>query len=203
MGISGELLERPLSYRLWQAPFAESKFSPVLRHNDLRGVRRVLDVGCGPGTNTHHFPDADYLGIDLNPAYVDYARRLHGRPFEVADATTFEVPEGERFDFVLVNSFLHHIGDEDVRRLLANLSGALTEDGSVHVMELVLPPELSAGRALARLDRGDHARPLDGWRALLGESFAEEVFEPYRLGLPRWRRTTLWRMVYFRGSRRD
>jgi SAM-dependent methyltransferase len=203
MGISGELLERPLSYRLWQAPFAESKFSPVLRHNDLRGVRRVLDVGCGPGTNTHHFPDADYLGIDLNPAYVDYARRLHGRPFEVADATTFEVPEGERFDFVLVNSFLHHIGDEDVRRLLANLSGALTEDGSVHVMELVLPPELSAGRALARLDRGDHARPLDDWRALLGESFAEEVFEPYRLGLPRWRRTTLWRMVYFRGSRRD
>lgn len=202
MGISGELLERPLSYRLWQAPFAESKFSPVLRHNDLRRVRRVLDVGCGPGTNTQHFAGAEYLGIDLNPAYVDYARRLHGRPFEVADATTFEVPEGERFDFVLVNSFLHHIGDEDVRRLLANLSGALTEDGSIHVMELVLPPEISAGRALARLDRGDHARPLGDWRALLGESFTEMVFEPYRLGLPRWRRTTLWRMVYFKGARR-
>ena len=49
------LLEQPLSYRLWQAPFAEAKFEPVRRHNDLGRVRRVLDVGCGPGTNTHHF----------------------------------------------------------------------------------------------------------------------------------------------------
>jgi SAM-dependent methyltransferase len=183
LSLSGEMLERPLSYRLWQAPFAESKFSPVLRHNDLGRVRRVLDVGCGPGTNTHHFAGVDYLGIDLNEAYVDYARRLHGRDFEVADATEFEVPAGERFDFVLINSFLHHIDD----------------DGCIHVMELVLPPELSAGRALARLDRGDFARPLEHWRSLLGESFEEVVFEPYRLGIPRWRRTTLWHMVYFKG----
>lgn len=196
------MLERPLSYRLWQAPFAESKFSPIPRHNDLGRVRRVLDVGCGPGTNTHHFENVDYLGIDLNEAYVDYARRLHGRSFEVADATTFEVPEGERFDFVLINSFLHHIGDEDVRRLLAHLSTVLDEGGCIHVMELVLPEELSAGRLLARLDRGDHARPLADWRRLLGESFDEVVFEPYRLGLPRWRRTTLWNMVYFKGGKR-
>jgi SAM-dependent methyltransferase len=197
-----QVLDRPLSYRLWQAPFAESKFAPVLRHNDLTRVRRVLDVGCGPGTNARHFTEADYVGIDLNERYVEYARRQHGREFEVADATEYTVAPGERFDFVLINSFLHHIPDEAVRRLLDHLSSVLTEDGHIHIMELVLPAQASAGRLLARLDRGEHPRPLEDWRRLLTESFDQVVFEPYRLGAARWARTTLWNMVYFKGRAR-
>lgn len=72
------ILEQPLSYRLWQAPFAEAKFAPALRHNDLTRVRRILDVGCGPGTNAHHFEGIDYLGIDLNPRYVTWPMRATG-----------------------------------------------------------------------------------------------------------------------------
>ena len=62
MRLTDQVMENPHAYRLWQAPFAEPKFAPVLAHNDLSRVRRVLDVGCGPGTNTHHFAGADYLG---------------------------------------------------------------------------------------------------------------------------------------------
>jgi SAM-dependent methyltransferase len=196
---AGRLLARPLSYRLWQKPFAEAKFAPVLRHNDLAGVRRVLDVGCGPGTNTQHFAGVDYLGIDVNERYVEYARRLHSRDFMVADATEFTVPEGERFDFVLVNSFLHHIPDVAVRRLLAHLSTVLTNEGHIHVMELELPEHPSVARLLARMDRGDHPRPLKTWRELLSESFDPVVFEPYPLGGPGWAGLTLWKMVYFKG----
>jgi SAM-dependent methyltransferase len=198
--VRSALLEQPLSYRLWQAPFAEAKFAPILRHNEMGKVRRVLDVGCGPGTNTAHFEGVDgYLGIDLNPQYVEYARRRHGREFAVADATEFTVPDGERFDFVLINSFLHHIPDADVRRLLGHLSSVVSDDGHIHIMELVLPAQASAGRLLARMDRGDYARPLEDWRRLLSESFEPVVFEPYRLGATRWARTTLWNMVYFKG----
>lgn len=74
MGLSDHIIEHELPYRLWQAPFAEDKFSPVLAHNDLKYVRRVLDVGCGPGTNTHHFVRSDYLGLDCNRGYVESAR---------------------------------------------------------------------------------------------------------------------------------
>jgi len=198
MTATDRVLERPLSYRLWQAPFAEAKLAPLLRHNDLTRVRRVLDVGCGPGTNADHFAGSDYLGIDLNPRYVDYARRHHAREFQVADATTFEVGASERFDFVLINSFLHHIPDEDVSRLLAHLSSVLTADGHIHVMELVLPERRSIARLLARMDRGDYARPLTEWRRLLTESFDPVVFEPYPLGGPNGV-PTLWSMVYLKG----
>lgn len=70
-------------YRLWQAQFAEQKLSPVLANNDLCRVRRALDVGCGPGTNTRHFAQDEYLGIDFNRRYVKSARRRQGRDFMV------------------------------------------------------------------------------------------------------------------------
>ncbi len=199
---AGRLLARPLSYRLWQTPFAEAKFAPVLRYNDLARVRRVLDVGCGPGTNAHHFAGVDYLGIDINERYVEYARRRHNRDFVVVDATEFTVPAGERFDFVLVNSFLHHIPDGAARRLLAHLSSVLTNEGHIHVLELELPEHPSVARLLARMDRGDHPRPLKAWRELLAESFEPVVFEPYRLGGSGWAGVTLWNMVYFKGRAR-
>jgi SAM-dependent methyltransferase len=200
MSATSRVLAGPVSYRLWQSPFAEAKFAPVLKHNkDLDGVRRVLDVGCGPGTNTHHFEGIDYVGIDISPRYVEYARRRHGRDFVAADATEFTVAPDQRFDFVLVNSFLHHVPDAAVSRLLAHLSSILTDDGHIHVMELVLPERRSISRLLALLDRGDYPRPLQRWRELLTESFEPVVFEPYRLGGSFSSQTTLWNMLYFKG----
>jgi hypothetical protein len=49
---------------------------------------------------------------------------------------------------------------------------------------------------LARLDRGQFARPIESWRALFTEHLREEHFEPYAFGLPG---LPLWQMVYFVG----
>lgn len=194
------VMEHTAAYRLWQAPFAESKLAPVFHHTDRRTIRRVLDVGCGPGTNTRHFAQCDYLGIDINPRYIDYARKRHGRRFVVADATTYSVPAGERFDFVLVNSFLHHVDTASARRILEQVRSLLTGDGYLHVLELVLPERTSVGRLLARWDRGAFPRPLEQWRELLGEWFEPVVFEPYCLGVAGM---TLWNMLYVKGKVRQ
>src|SRR5678816_624774 len=60
------LLEHPWVYAAWQTPFVAQKFAPVeraLRHEE---IRRVLDVGCGPGTNAARFRGFDYVGVDIN-----------------------------------------------------------------------------------------------------------------------------------------
>ena len=193
------LMENTLAYRLWQAPFAERKLAPLFAHTDVAAVRRVLDVGCGPGTNSQHFAHADYLGLDFNPSYIESARRRHGRAFIVADVTTYEVAPDERFDLILANSLFHHIDDENTRRIFARLSALLSPDGFVHILDLVLPPEASVARVLARADRGEHPRPLDAWHALFTESFDPVVFEPYPLGIGG---LALWSMVYFKGRAR-
>lgn len=199
MGLKDLIFERTWVYRLIQAPWADEKFAPVRAHTDLAAVRRVLDVGCGPGTNAAHFGGADYLGVDINPGYIDYARRRWGRRFEVADVTTLPEFAGP-FDFVLVNSFLHHVDDAAAARILAHVARLVAPEGFVHIVELVLPPRPSPARLLARLDRGRYARPLDAWRRLFEAALMPVVFEPFGL---RGAGMTLWEMVYCKARRRD
>lgn len=194
-----DVLEHSAVYRLWQAPFAERKLAPLWRHNDVRAARRVLDVGCGPGTNAAHFAHTDYLGIDLNERYVADARRRYGREFVAADVREYRVDPAERFDLILVNSLLHHLDTPSVRSLLAHLATLLSADGHVHVFDLVMPERPSISRALAEWDRGDWPRPLEEWRTIFSEAFEPVVFEPYPLGAAG---ITLWNMVYFKGRAR-
>jgi len=200
MSLRASLMEHPLVYRLWQAPFAEKKLAPFFSHNDMRSMRRVLDVGCGPGTNAAHFSQTEYVGVDINPDYIADARRRHpGLRFVVADVTTS--PElGARFDCVLVNSFLHHVNDHDARSILDHLAPLVTGDGYVHLLELVLPERRSPAQLLARLDRGRYARPVDAWRKLFTARYEPATFESYGLGAMG---VTLWDMVYFKGRPRS
>ena len=199
MSVMESILERAAVYRAWQAPFAEQKFAPILKKNDLRGVRRVLDVACGPGTNSRHFTHVDYLGIDINENYIRDARQKYGRDFMAVDARKLDDASVDRFDFILVNSFLHHLNDTDVMDVLSSLESRLSQDGHIHILELVLPENRSIARLLAHWDRGDFARPLPEWQALFSKLFMPVLFEPYCITA---KGTVLWNMVYFKGSSR-
>ncbi len=118
------------------------------------------------------------------------------REFVAADVTTYEVPPDKRFDFILINSFLHHLDTPDITRILTHLRRLLTDDGHIHILELVMPPEPSVARFLARHDRGHFARPLEQWRTLLAGLLNPVVAEPYPL---RGAGLTLWNMLYFKG----
>lgn len=193
------VMGHPTAYRLWQAPCAKAKFEPIVRHNDMSAVRRVLDVGCGPGTNAAWFAHTDYLGIDLNPDYVASARRRYRRSFEVADVCQYEVDATQRFDFILLNSLLHHIETDYALKILRQLSEQLSPDGHIHILDLVLPSQRSVARTLALGDRGDWPRPLDEWERIFTACYEPMVFEPYEI---RACGVTLWNMVYFKGRRR-
>jgi SAM-dependent methyltransferase len=197
MSVTANILERTLVYRAWQAPFAEQKFAPVLEKNDLRAARRVLDVACGPGTNTGHFADVDYLGIDINENYIRDARQKYGRDFMAVDARRLDNVSREPFDFILVNSFLHHLDNKDVFDVLWSLDSRLSADGHIHILELVLPENRSIARLLAHWDRGDFARPLPEWQTLFSKIFTQVLFQPYCISA---KRAVLWNMVYFKGK---
>jgi SAM-dependent methyltransferase len=194
------LMETSLVYRLWQAPFANQKLAPLFGHADLRRARRVLDLACGPGTNAHHFVPDSYTGVDINEGYIERARDRHSARFILADGTAPDLLAGESFDFILVNSFLHHLSTREVGDTLGRLNELLSEDGHVHVLDLVLPPQRGIARLLARADRGNYARPLTEWTELLERFFEPVLLEPFALtaaGIP------LWNMFYFQGKKRD
>ncbi len=194
-----DALSSPHVYRLWQSPQAFAKLRPILRENRLEEVSRVLDVGCGPGTNAQLFESAYYVGMDLNPRYIEYAAKKFGRDFRVQDVRDFKPSPDERFDFVLANSLFHHLSDDETHSVLGALGGTLTDDGHVHIIDLILPAKRSIARFLAEQDRGEYPRPMDRWKEIFETHFDTvhiEQFAVRTLGVPFW-----W-LVYFKGTRR-
>jgi SAM-dependent methyltransferase len=111
----------------------------------------------------------------------------------VADATQYRVAVSEKFDFILVNSFLHHIDTPSVRSILSHLRELLAPGGFVHMVEAVMPPEICLPRVMARLDRGKFVRPIEEWRVLFEETLRLEVFEQFPVTLFG---VTAWQLVY-------
>ena len=111
-----ELVEQHRYETEWHIP-AAAEF------DDTHGLR-VLEIGCGLGTDGAQFAKAgaDYTGIDLTEAAVDLARKrfelfdLAGK-FRTADAENLDFAD-ESFDLVYSHGVLHHT---------PNIAGAVSE----------------------------------------------------------------------------
>ena len=104
-----ELVEQHRYEKEWHIPEAAG-------FNKTKNLR-VLEVGCGLGTDGAQFAKAgaDYTGIDLTQAAVDLARRrfeLFNLPgtFRIADAEGLDFPDNS-FDLVYSHGVLHHTPD--------------------------------------------------------------------------------------------
>ena len=99
---------------------------------------RVLEVGCGLGTDGARFARAGaiYTGVDLTEAAVSLARRrfeLEGLPgeFRVSDAERLDFPD-ESFDLVYSHGVLHHT--PDTARAVREIHRVLRPGGRAVVM---------------------------------------------------------------------
>lgn len=191
-----QILRHPAVYRAWQAPLVNQKLAPFLANSSIGPDDRVIDVGCGPGTNAGIFQARGYVGADLSPEYVASAReRYPDHQFEVWDITK-PGPDLGTFDIALINSVFHHLSDAETETVLKSLPEFLHPGSPIHIMDLVLPPDRSLARALAKLDRGEYPRPLEHWRSLMGGLLDVKIFEPFQIGLFGRR---MWDMVYIQG----
>lgn len=194
--IIDQILSHPWVYRAWQAPFVRQKLAPFLANSAISPEDRVIDVGCGPGTNAGVFEPRGYVGADLSPQYIDSAReRYPQHQFEVWDITK-PGPDLGTFDLALVNSVFHHLSDSETETVVTALPKYLRGGSSIHIIDLVLPDDRSLSRTLAKLDRGEYPRPLDHWRSLFGGLMEVKMMEPFRVGLFG---TRMWDMVYVQG----
>ena len=162
------VLELPIVYQAWQATHNREKIAFVTSQIRAQPGLRVIELGCGPGTNAHLFAGCAYTGIDINPQYIASAeRRFPQHTFVCADLLAYDFGTAT-YDWVLVNSFLHHLDDAGVRATLA--SAARIRARGIVILELVLPSQPSVARMLALADRGRFARTKEAWRTLLPPS---------------------------------
>ncbi|HEV2442632.1 MAG TPA: trans-aconitate 2-methyltransferase [Steroidobacteraceae bacterium] len=156
------------------------------------GVRRIVDMGCGPGNSTellaNRYPEAEILGLDSSPAMLEAARqRLPGVHFELADAAAW-VPNPD-VDLVFANAVYQWIPGNLGQ--LARVLAALREKATLAVQ---MPDNLDepshrlmrevalAGPWGGHLD-GAARDPLPSARAYY------EAFRPFAARIDIWRTT--------------
>lgn len=158
-------------------------------------VRRILDVGSGPGVITtllaEAFPLAEVVAVDATPELLERARE-RAEAKGLADRVTTlraELPAdfdalGEA-DLIWAGNSTHHIGDQ--RSALASFAGLLRPGGLIALVEgglyaRHLPANIGFGRpgletrieavhadwfAQMRAELPDAKDEVDDWRALL------------------------------------
>jgi SAM-dependent methyltransferase len=97
--IADELAGKPLDRSLLDR-FADA----------VRGRGPVCELGCGPGHVARYLHDrgVDISGIDLSPAMLEEARRLHpGIAFRQGDMTALDVEEGALAGVVSFYAIVH------------------------------------------------------------------------------------------------
>ncbi|MBW5252691.1 class I SAM-dependent methyltransferase [Streptomyces sp. P01-B04] len=153
---------------------------------DAPKVRRVLDIGSGPGVIScllaEAFPDAEVVAVDGTPALLERTRARAERLGLGDRVATLhaELPDGlaglGQADLIWAGNTLHHMGDQ--RAVLAGFAALLNPGGTVALVEGGLQP-----RQLPR-DLG-FGRP--GLEARM-EAVQAELFEEMRADLPDARR---------------
>jgi SAM-dependent methyltransferase len=118
--------------------YAHSPHIPEVAEFERFAGKRVLEIGCGIGTDGVQFAraGAEYVGVDLTNAAVERAaenfalRGLRGR-FEVADAESLPL-EPDSFDHVYSFGVIHHSPTPSA--ILAEILRVLRPGGTVTVM---------------------------------------------------------------------
>jgi ubiquinone/menaquinone biosynthesis C-methylase UbiE len=176
----------------------------IVARAELPPRARVLDIGCGTGTQAlftvRAHPDAQVTGIDGDAKALAIARRKLDRAgvavtLDEGLATALPYPDA-CFDRVISTFVFHHIVDADKLRAFTEIRRVLAP-GGVFLLVDFGPPRNVFERACAHLFvHAEHAGTnlREGLRALLAAAgFARIDEEPQRsLGFARvwaWRAT--------------
>lgn len=133
---------------------------------------KVLDLGCGPGTNTDIFQQDDYLGIDINERYIKKARSLRpNHAFKCGDFLDLDQSYDDHFSLVLMSGLIHHLSDEIAEKFIHKAYEVLKNGGRMVAIENCLHSKQSElKKKIILMDRGDHIRKLNHLSSLINRS---------------------------------
>jgi 2-polyprenyl-3-methyl-5-hydroxy-6-metoxy-1,4-benzoquinol methylase len=146
------------------------KFRSVVEHLDR--PKRLLDIGCGPGTFIGNYLDGvEAMGVDLSASQVAYANATYGTALHSFTTQPIGslIERTERFDAVTMIELIEHLPPSDAVGLLADARKLLSPGGKL----VVTTPNYASLWPLIEL----------GVNALSPVSYLEQHINKYRRGL--------------------
>lgn len=169
------ILSHPQIYNLWQKLLGGTSGRKAIVDNYIRPTMdmRMLDIGCGTAQILEYLPEGiDYIGFDASREYIESARQRYPNRgnFYQELVTTATLNDLGEFDLVFASGLLHHLEDDEVRKLSELAFHALRPGGRL----LTIDPAYQKGqspvaRFLISRDRGQNVRHTEKYEQLLLE----------------------------------
>ena len=173
-------------YSILEFPYLYSKFQSLVggnirewlfeKHWNLSNFNgKIIEVGCGPADSLQFLPFAKYVGFDINPSYIDKAKKKWSDRGTFLNGTLKQLennPELKNADIILFVGVLHHLGDEETDQVLSFAKNILSKDGKVLGIEPAFSKKQSLiSKLIVSLDRGVNVRDYDNWKILFQKYF--------------------------------
>ena len=170
-------LKVPLLYNLLQDAIGGNALRQRFIRNHVRAKAgdKVIDIGCGPAQIVPWLPEVDYLGLDINPACIASAKRMHPGTGTFVVGNTESLGDDSRFrdaDVVIGLGILHHLGDKEAEHCVRFAHRALKQGGRFVCFEACwVPNQGFLSRYIMSKDPGQNIRTEQMYRQLVGDVF--------------------------------
>ena len=186
------LLDIPFVYRFAQWLFYHEESYSVW-YNLVGNFKNkiVLDIGCGPGTETEYFKGSQkYIGVDISQKYIDEAKSNYSHLGEFHCCSIDEIGKLplESIDIVTLKGVFHHLPDELVIKFLEQIHSKLSDSGKILTLDGTFIKGKYISNFIVGLDRGKHVRTIDGFKSLVPSNFNISRDELVYQGFPPYQR---------------
>jgi len=166
-------------YELFQFGISRRGTSRIV-HDEIikpRGVKKVLDFGCGIGYHSTEFSNSEYLGIEPLQGCVDKANKMFKtskNSFILGDHTTLESIHNSSFYLIIEIGVLHHINDSIFDEFVKESHRILKSGGRLTTFDPVYHDEQSLiSKWIVSRDRGNWVRNVKGYSTPIERIFTQ------------------------------
>jgi len=140
---------------------------------------KVLDFGCGIGSNSKLFDHDDYIGVEVDESRVLSSRLKYPKskfekiPF--ISTSDDKIPfEDNSFDLVFISLCLHHIDSDTCKLLFKEFSRVLKDSGKIIGIEpCILSGKYFSNIFMNIIDAGDYILPIEKYKRI----YSSEAFK--------------------------
>ena len=181
------------AYRNIVVPLQGNKTFNFVDEHYSRGMK-VLDFGCGTGSNSKLFHSEDYIGSEVDMSRVESSRKKYPKyKFEkipIISSPKNMLPwKDNSFDMIFVSLCLHHINSKSCKLIFKEFRRVLKSGGKI----LGIEPALIDGKYFSNilmniLDAGDYILPLNKYKKM----YQSESFETNHINVVKTFGYNLW-----------
>jgi 2-polyprenyl-3-methyl-5-hydroxy-6-metoxy-1,4-benzoquinol methylase len=166
------VLSHPVIYKTFQRIIGIDRAFKILVNEIIKPTSgsKMLDIGCGEAHILDFLPKGiTYVGYDLNPAYINYARKKYADRGVFINERVSEmvVANREPFNIVLAAGLLHHLNDEEAEDLFRVGYNCLETGGFMFTSDnCYLKGQSPVARYISSKDRGQHVRYPEQYKSI-------------------------------------